>query len=90
MRRMAVTPAVEERAGCGRGARAAALLMRWTLRPLIVRLPWSPLLLRLAPFLDAAAVLMVAPRGTRVAGCRAWRAGPSGSGPRGCRGTRGG
>ncbi|MFF5257758.1 alpha/beta hydrolase [Actinomadura viridis] len=64
---MAVTPAVEVRAGCGRGARAAALLMRWTLRPLIVRLPWSPPLLRLAPLLEAAAVLMVAPRGTRVA-----------------------
>ncbi|MFA1538728.1 alpha/beta hydrolase [Actinomadura monticuli] len=63
---MALAPVIEQRAGCGRGARAAARLMRVFMRPLVTRLPWTPLTLRFAPLLDLGAALMPSPRGTRV------------------------
>ncbi|MFB4308880.1 alpha/beta hydrolase [Actinomadura sp. GTD37] len=63
---MAIEPVLEERAGCGRGARLAARLMRWFMRPLVAHLPWNPFTLRFAPLLDLAAGLMVPPRGTKV------------------------
>ncbi|SFN50419.1 Acetyl esterase/lipase [Actinomadura madurae] len=63
---MAVAAVIEERPGCGRGARLAARLMRRFMRPLVTRLPWTPFTLRFAPLLDLAAALLVPPRGTRV------------------------
>ncbi|MFA1545580.1 alpha/beta hydrolase [Actinomadura chokoriensis] len=79
---MAIAPVIEERSGCGRGARVAARLMRWFMRPLVSRLPWTPLTLRFAPLLDLGAVLLVPPRGTKLTkvkglGCAAeWVRGP--------------
>ncbi|MFC5745636.1 alpha/beta hydrolase [Actinomadura rugatobispora] len=67
---MPTTPTVEERAGCGLGARLAVWLMRRFLRPLVARLPWTPYTLRFAPLLDLAGFLMLPPRGTRVARVR--------------------
>jgi acetyl esterase/lipase len=67
---MPVSPMVEERLGCGRGARLAAWLMRRLLRPLMAWMPWTPFALRMAGLIDFAAVLMVRPRGTKVAGVR--------------------
>ncbi|MEU8803804.1 alpha/beta hydrolase [Spirillospora sp. NPDC048819] len=63
---MPITPTVEERAGCGRGARVTARLMRRFVRPLVARLPWTPFTLRFAPLLDLGAALLVPPRGTKV------------------------
>ncbi|WP_412518976.1 alpha/beta hydrolase [Actinomadura madurae] len=63
---MAVAAVIEERPGCGRGARLVARLMRRFMRPLVTRLPWTPFTLRFAPLLDLAAALLVPPRGTRV------------------------
>ena len=63
---MAVTPVVEERAGCGRAARVAAALSRRFVRPIVSRLPWTPFTLRFAPLGDLGAALLVPPRGTRV------------------------
>ncbi|TDC60268.1 alpha/beta hydrolase [Actinomadura sp. GC306] len=86
---MPIAPTVEERAGCGWPAKAAARVSRWFLRPLVSRLPWTPFTLRFAPLLDLGAALMVPPRGTRVTkvkglGCAAeWVRGrgvPPGSG----------
>lgn len=79
---MAVAPVVEERAGCGRAARLAAAVSRRLVRPVVARLPWTPLTLRLAPLIDLGAALLVAPRGTRTTpvrglGCAAeWVRGP--------------
>lgn len=79
---MAIAPVIEQRAGCGRGARLAARLMRSLLRPLVTRLPWTPFTLRFAPLLDLSAALLLPPRGTRTArvrglGCAAeWVRGP--------------
>lgn len=67
---MPIAPTIEERSGYGRGARFAAWLMRWSLRPVVTRLPWSPLALRFAPLLDLACVVMVKPRGTKVTSVR--------------------
>ncbi|SEG53227.1 Acetyl esterase/lipase [Thermomonospora echinospora] len=83
---MPITPTVEERAGCGRGSRLMARLMRWFLRPLVARLPWTPFTLRCAGLLDLGGALLVPPRGTRVGkvkglGCAAeWVYGPGVSG----------
>ncbi|MEV5827750.1 alpha/beta hydrolase [Spirillospora sp. NPDC052242] len=63
---MAVAPVVEERPGCGRGARTLGVLMRRFLRPLVARLPWTPLTLRLAGLIELAGALLPAPRGTEV------------------------
>lgn len=65
-----VEPVIEQRSGCGLGARLAARLMRWFMRPLVTRLPWTPFTLRFAVLLDLAGALMVPPRGTRVARVR--------------------
>ncbi|CND70305.1 lipase [Mycobacterium tuberculosis] len=79
---MTVAPVIEERAGCGLGARLAARLMRRIVRPLVERAPWTPFTLRFAPLLDLGAALLVPPRGTRTAkvtglGCGAeWVRGP--------------
>lgn len=67
---MAVTPVVEERSGCGRGARLLAVLLRRSVRPLVARLPWTPLTLRFAGLIEVAGALLRAPRGTRVAPVR--------------------
>lgn len=63
---MALAPVIEERRGCGRGARLAARLMRWFMRPLVTHLPWTPFTLRFAPLLDLGAVLLAPPRGTKT------------------------
>ncbi|NEA29867.1 alpha/beta hydrolase [Actinomadura bangladeshensis] len=79
---MTVAPVIEERAGCGPGARLAARFMRRVVRPLVERLPWSPFTLRFVPLLDLGAALLLPPRGTGVAavkglGCGAeWVRGP--------------
>jgi len=83
---MAVAPVIEEHTGCGRGARIMARLMRWTVRPLIARLPWTPFALRCAGLLDRAAAPLRPPRGTTTVpvtglGCAAeWVRGPGVSG----------
>lgn len=64
---MPVAPVIEERAGYGWGARIMARLMRWFLRPLIARLPWTPFVLRRAVLLDRAAAVLLPPRGTTTA-----------------------
>lgn len=63
---MPAAPMIEERPGCGLGAKLFARLMRRTLRPIIARLPWTPLALRMAGLLDYAGVLIVRPRGART------------------------
>ncbi|MFF4238346.1 alpha/beta hydrolase [Actinomadura geliboluensis] len=79
---MTVAPVIEERAGCGRGARLAARFMHRFMRPLVERLPWTPRTLRFAPLLDLGAALLLPPRGTKVTkvrglGCGAeWVRGP--------------
>ncbi|OLT25938.1 alpha/beta hydrolase [Actinomadura sp. CNU-125] len=64
---MTVAAVVEERAGCGRGARLLAALMRRFVRPFVARLPWTPLTLRFAGLIELAGALLLAPRGTRTA-----------------------
>ncbi|MER7544890.1 alpha/beta hydrolase [Actinomadura sp.] len=63
---MALAPVIEERAGCGPAARAAARIARRLVRPLVARLPWTPVTLRLAPLIDLGAALLLPPRGTKV------------------------
>ena len=63
---MPAAPMIEERPGCGLGAKLFARLMRRPLRPIIARLPWTPLALRMAGLLDYAGVLIVRPRGART------------------------
>ncbi|RAY16038.1 alpha/beta hydrolase [Actinomadura craniellae] len=79
---MPVPPRIEERPGCGRGARLAARLARLLLLPAFSRLSWRPWALRWAWTVDALAFPMIAPRGTRRTrvtglGCAAeWVRGP--------------
>ncbi|WP_030169299.1 alpha/beta hydrolase [Spirillospora albida] len=63
---MAITPTIEERAGCGLAARLAARIAYRFLRPLVTRLPWTPFTLRFAFLLDLVGVFLVPPRGTRT------------------------
>ncbi|WP_460307763.1 hypothetical protein [Actinocorallia aurea] len=63
---MPITPTVEERTGYGRGARGAARLARHLVRPLVARLPWTPLALRLAGLIEFGGALLRPPRGTAV------------------------
>lgn len=67
---MAITPTIEERAGCGRTSRLVARIAHRFVRPFVARLPWTPFTLRFAFLLDIVGAVLVPPRGTRTARVR--------------------